>query len=468
MPHINLDDVAGGYNLSAINSNFQKIEDHINDNVLNRTNPTNLPNSMSTDLDMNGRRIYNLPAPMSPNEPARLADVQSGGSGGANSTNLSTTVNAENVIVNSDTGTDATIPAATVSLAGVMLPAQVSKLTGIADGATANSTDAQLRDRATHTGTQSSSTINDFGESVDDRVAGLLVAGTNISLAYNDAANTLTINSTGSGGGSGANLTATLSPTNVIVNSDTGTDATIPAADGTNAGVMLPAQVTKLAGVATGATANSTDANLKNRANHTGTQLASTISDFNEATDDRVASLLVAGTNVTLNYNDAANTLTINSTASGGGTGDVVGPASSVNNTLPRFDSTTGKLLKTSGISISDTDDITLKGITETTIVATTSTGSYTIDTSLGTIFRIVIGANTTFTFPSIVSGKPFTLIIVQSGSTAYTVTLPTTVRPTGYTVSTTLSSMNILSFLPDSNSGRWIRIDGPQGLSLT
>lgn len=37
---------------------------------------------------------------------------------------------------------------------------------------------------------------------------------------------------------------------------------------------------TKLAGVATGATANSTDATLINRANHTGTQLASTISNF--------------------------------------------------------------------------------------------------------------------------------------------------------------------------------------------
>ena len=468
MPHINLDDVAGGYNLSAINSNFQKIEDHINDNVLNRTNPTNLPNSMSTDLDMNGRRIYNLPAPISPNEPARLVDVTGGGSvGGA--TNLSATVASDSVTINSDTGTDAVIPLANTSVSGVMSPAQVTKLDSVANGATANSSDAQLRDRSTHTGSQTAGTISDFSEAVDDRVASLLVAGTNVSLNYNDVANTLTINATGGGGGgSGANLSTTLSPTDVIVNSDTGTDATIPAADGTNAGVMLPAQVTKLAGIATGATVNDTDANLKNRANHTGTQLAATISNFSEATDDRVASLLVAGTNVTLNYNDAANTLTINSTAAGGGTGDVVGPASSVNNTIPRFSGTTGKLLKTSGISISDADDITLKGITETTIAATTSTGSYTIDTSLGTIFRIVIGANTTFTFPSIVSGKPFTLIIVQSGSTAYTVTLPTTVRPTGYAVSTTLSSMNILSFLPDSNSGRWIRIDGPQGLSLT
>lgn len=37
------------------------------------------------------------------------------------------------------------------------------------------------------------------------------------------------------------------------------------------------AQETKLAGIATGATANDTDANLKSRANHTGTQAASTI-----------------------------------------------------------------------------------------------------------------------------------------------------------------------------------------------
>lgn len=40
---------------------------------------------------------------------------------------------------------------------------------------------------------------------------------------------------------------------------------------------------TKLAGVASGATANDSDANLRNRANHTGTQTASTISNFTAA-----------------------------------------------------------------------------------------------------------------------------------------------------------------------------------------
>ena len=46
---------------------------------------------------------------------------------------------------------------------------------------------------------------------------------------------------------------------------------------------LTPAQVRTLLNVADGATANDSDANLKNRANHTGTQTASTISDFNTA-----------------------------------------------------------------------------------------------------------------------------------------------------------------------------------------
>ena len=48
--------------------------------------------------------------------------------------------------------------------------AEKTKLSGIATGATANSTDAQLRDRATHTGTQTASTISDFNTSVDARI----------------------------------------------------------------------------------------------------------------------------------------------------------------------------------------------------------------------------------------------------------------------------------------------------------
>lgn len=60
----------------------------------------------------------------------------------------------------------------------------------------------------------------------------------------------------------------------------TSSQGDIPLATTTTAGKMSAADKTKLDGIAAGATVNDTDGNLKNRANHTGTQLAETISDF--------------------------------------------------------------------------------------------------------------------------------------------------------------------------------------------
>lgn len=51
-----------------------------------------------------------------------------------------------------------------------------------------------------------STAISDFAEAVDDRVAALLTAGTNVTLTYDDAANKLTIAATGGGGGGGSSL----------------------------------------------------------------------------------------------------------------------------------------------------------------------------------------------------------------------------------------------------------------------
>ena len=52
------------------------------------------------------------------------------------------------------------------------------------------------------------------------------------------------------------------------------------------------------------------------------THAAANVTDFSEAVDDRVNALLVEGANVTLTYNDVANTLTV--AASGGGGGGAV------------------------------------------------------------------------------------------------------------------------------------------------
>lgn len=75
-------------------------------------------------------------------------------------------------------------------------------------------------------------------------------------------------------------------------------------------GFMSAADKTKLDGVATGATANQTDSFLLARANHTGTQVASTISDFDEAAQDAVGNILVDSSTVDFTYSDATPSIT--------------------------------------------------------------------------------------------------------------------------------------------------------------
>jgi hypothetical protein len=95
------------------------------------------------------------------------------------------------------------------------------------------------------------------------------------------------------GEGGATNLSATRDGTTVTVVSDTGTDAVLAAADGSNAGVMTTAMQTKLAGVASAATANATDAQLRDRATHTGFQAISTVTDLQTELNGKEATLAV-------------------------------------------------------------------------------------------------------------------------------------------------------------------------------
>lgn len=98
------------------------------------------------------------------NGSAWVNDVDATG-GTAGSTNLSSSPTANNVTIVSDTGVDALIAAASPTLAGVMSSADKTKLDSIASGATVNATDAALRDRSTHTGTQPLSSLSASGAS---------------------------------------------------------------------------------------------------------------------------------------------------------------------------------------------------------------------------------------------------------------------------------------------------------------
>lgn len=81
MSKIVLNDITNTGQVSVINSNFDKIEAVMNNQVLYRNNPTGEPNALITNVDANGRRIYNLPKAITLNEPLRwqdLLDINSG------------------------------------------------------------------------------------------------------------------------------------------------------------------------------------------------------------------------------------------------------------------------------------------------------------------------------------------------------------------------------------------------------
>lgn len=66
---------------------------------------------------------------------------------------------------------------------------------------------------------------------------------------------------------------------------------------------------------------------------------------------------LVAGTNVTISGTWPNQTI---NASGGGGSGDVTGPASSTDNAVARFDSTTGKIIQNSGVVINDSGEVTV------------------------------------------------------------------------------------------------------------
>lgn len=98
---------------------------------------------------------------------------------------------------------------------------------------------------------------------------------------------------------------------------------------------------------------------------------------------------LVAGTNVTVS--GTWPNQTINSTASG--TGDVVGPASSTDNAVARFDGTTGKLIQNSSLQVNDSGEVTV-GVWKGTEVGLSygGTGASTASQARGNILPSYTG----------------------------------------------------------------------------
>ncbi|HWT39923.1 MAG TPA: hypothetical protein VN081_01435 [Dongiaceae bacterium] len=150
---------------------------------------------------------------------------------------------------------------------------------------------------------------NSDGTFKDGSVSGNVIAPSSVAESQLSSSVQTKLNATSGSGTVDLTLASTASDMTL---SGAAQDVIFSSASSGSAGVMASADKAKLDGIAAGATANDTDANLENRANHTGTQTASTISDFSPAVDSEVANLLVPGSGITLTYSTSpTNSLTV-------------------------------------------------------------------------------------------------------------------------------------------------------------
>jgi len=168
-----------------------------------------------------------------------------------------------------------------------------------------------------------------------------LVAGSNITITTDASTDSITINSTASSSGD-------------VVGPASATDNAIARFDQTTGKLIQNSGIT----IADGATGTLSGTNSGDQ-NLFGTIAVSGQSNVvADSTNDTLT--LVAGSNITITTDASTDSITINSTASG--SGDVVGPASATDNAIVRFDSTTGKLIQDSGITIADGASGSLSG----------------------------------------------------------------------------------------------------------
>ena len=339
------------------------------------------------------------------------------GNQGTGGTDLTYTAAVSQGTVNSNTGTDAIIPLADGTNAGLFTAAEKTKLGNIETNAKDDQNASEVSSSASGNlvSTNVQSALEELQGSIDT---------TDAAIAALDS-NTIT------------NITIVESATNVDVQSSDGTNDTIAGATTSLAGVMIATDKTKLDGIATGAEVNVAEtvtslglsANILKYTDEDGTEtdldLALYLDDTNLA---RLTSgSLNAGTGLATFTRDDASTFTIDMSA--------FLDAITLNNTLTSTSTTEGltanmgkelkdlidALVLSTGTNTGDEPDAstTVKGIIEIATQAEVNTGSDTsraiTPSRLKSTLGITASLSTTLTYSEVFGGIGATYIITHN-----------------------------------------------------
>lgn len=231
-------------------------------------------------------------------------------------------------------------------------------------------------------------------EDAEDAVAALLNAGSNVSLNYDDANDTLTIDAT-----------------------NTITDTRTDVSDG---GTTVVSETTDINFDSNVTVTDDGDGTVTVSATDTDTQLT------NEEVEDIVSALVASDSNLSWTYDDAGDTLTI-----------------SLSNSI-------------------STDSIANDDYNETTQTISSASGTTDLDLSVANTFRVEAIDNLTFTFSNVTStpaGNSITVYVVESdGAGPYILSWPSSVVWNGGSaVGEVAQNSNIeISLLSDDGGTEW------------
>lgn len=261
--------------LAPVNAELEKVQNAINDQ-LDRSVEQGVSNQMNNDIDMNSNQITNLAAPTSDNDAARKKDLDDlAASTGAFTGDLGP---VGDILVRSKGTSGRELQGSSVSLNddGDMLLNSVNGRDPATDGAKLDTVETGA-DQTNAVNVQAAGALMD-SELTNEAAVKALDQG----VSTTDAVHFLTVD--------GRDVQADGIVLDGLVTDVANNAAAITVIGSAvyiktqyesnpNTNAFTDAEQSKLSGIASGATANSLDAFLLDRGNHTGTQTLSTISD---------------------------------------------------------------------------------------------------------------------------------------------------------------------------------------------